>query len=170
MGSVPKEKAGVGSAMNDTTRQVGGAVGVALLGSVAASSYSSQLKSQLSGKVSAGMLHTAQDSLGAAIGAAHSASGATATALANAARASFVTAFHTSVLVGAVILVLGAVAVLRYLPARARDVAYEREAETAAVASVVPMGVGPVDVVPAELAADVAEELRAEPELEHERA
>ena len=34
MGSLPRAKAGVGSAMNDTTRQVGGAVGVALLGSI----------------------------------------------------------------------------------------------------------------------------------------
>ena len=34
MGSLPRAKAGVGSAVNDTTRQVGGAVGVALLGSL----------------------------------------------------------------------------------------------------------------------------------------
>jgi EmrB/QacA subfamily drug resistance transporter len=37
MGSLPREKAGVGSAMNDTTRQVGGAVGVAVLGSILSS-------------------------------------------------------------------------------------------------------------------------------------
>ena len=36
MGSLPKEKAGVGSAMNDTTREVGGALGVAIIGSVLA--------------------------------------------------------------------------------------------------------------------------------------
>ena len=39
MGSVPKERAGVGSAVNDTTRQVGGALGVAVLGSIFASRY-----------------------------------------------------------------------------------------------------------------------------------
>ena len=33
MGSLPREKAGVGSAINDTTRQVGGALGVAIIGS-----------------------------------------------------------------------------------------------------------------------------------------
>src|SRR5262249_46980588 len=37
MGSLPRAKAGVGSAVNDTTRQVGGAIGVALLGSLLAS-------------------------------------------------------------------------------------------------------------------------------------
>src|SRR4029079_15046280 len=39
MGSVPAAKAGVGSAVNDTVREVGGALGVAVLGSVLASHY-----------------------------------------------------------------------------------------------------------------------------------
>ena len=39
MGSLPRAKAGVGSAMNDTTRQVGGALGVAVVGSVMLSVY-----------------------------------------------------------------------------------------------------------------------------------
>ena len=39
MGSLPREKAGVGSAVNDTTRQVGGALGVAVIGSVVSSVY-----------------------------------------------------------------------------------------------------------------------------------
>ena len=39
MGSLPPEKAGVGSAVNDTTREIGGALGVAILGSITASSY-----------------------------------------------------------------------------------------------------------------------------------
>ena len=39
MGSLPREKAGVGSAVNDTTRQMGGALGVAIIGSVVSSVY-----------------------------------------------------------------------------------------------------------------------------------
>ena len=42
MGSLPRAKAGVGSAVNDTTRQVGGALGVAIVGSVMSSAYGSQ--------------------------------------------------------------------------------------------------------------------------------
>ena len=42
MGSLPREKAGVGSAVNDTTRQMGGALGVAIIGSVVASAYASR--------------------------------------------------------------------------------------------------------------------------------
>jgi hypothetical protein len=43
MGSIPHGKAGVGSAMNDTTRQIGGALGVAVLGTVLNSGYTNQL-------------------------------------------------------------------------------------------------------------------------------
>ena len=42
MGSLPKEKAGVGSAVNDTTRELGGTLGVAVIGSVFASVYGPQ--------------------------------------------------------------------------------------------------------------------------------
>ena len=50
MGSLPLGKAGVGSAVNDTTRQVGGALGVAVIGSVLASIYGSQVGDFLQGK------------------------------------------------------------------------------------------------------------------------
>ena len=43
MGAVPKEKAGVGSAMNDVTRQVGGSLGTAVIGSLVASFYGSRV-------------------------------------------------------------------------------------------------------------------------------
>lgn len=44
MGSIPVNKAGVGSAMNDTTRQLGGAMGVAVLGTVMNNTYLSQIQ------------------------------------------------------------------------------------------------------------------------------
>lgn len=44
MNSLPREKAGVGSAMNDTTRMIGGALGLAISGSVFASVYRNKLK------------------------------------------------------------------------------------------------------------------------------
>src|SRR6185436_3218156 len=43
MSSVPRDKAGVGSAMNDTTRELGTTLGVAVLGSVLSSAYSAGL-------------------------------------------------------------------------------------------------------------------------------
>ena len=47
MGSLPREKAGVGSAMNDTTRQIGGALGVAVVGSIFSSGYGPAVTSRL---------------------------------------------------------------------------------------------------------------------------
>ena len=41
MGALPKAKAGIGSAMNDVVREVGGTLGVAVLGSVLTSSFAS---------------------------------------------------------------------------------------------------------------------------------
>ncbi|GLE50422.1 DHA2 family efflux MFS transporter permease subunit [Mycobacterium montefiorense] len=45
MGSLPADKAGIGSAVNDTTRELGGTLGVAIVGSVFASVYSAQIGS-----------------------------------------------------------------------------------------------------------------------------
>jgi len=67
MGSLPREKAGVGSAMNDTTRQVGGAVGVAVLGSILSSHYGPNLASRLAGKVPVSLITAARDSVGRAV-------------------------------------------------------------------------------------------------------
>ncbi|UGT39901.1 MFS transporter [Nocardia yamanashiensis] len=49
MGSVPLEEAGAGSAVNDTTREVGGALGVALLGSIMGSIYTSRVADKIAG-------------------------------------------------------------------------------------------------------------------------
>ncbi|WP_405488594.1 MFS transporter [Nocardia sp. NBC_00511] len=47
MGSVPLNEAGAGSAVNDTTREVGGALGVAVLGSVMTSTYTSHIGARI---------------------------------------------------------------------------------------------------------------------------
>ena len=49
MGSLPREQAGVGSAINDTTRQVGGALGVAIIGSIVSSVYAGRIGSVAAG-------------------------------------------------------------------------------------------------------------------------
>jgi EmrB/QacA subfamily drug resistance transporter len=145
MGSLPRAKAGVGSAMNDTTRQTGGAVGVAVLGSILASRFRTNM-------ASAGHVHRLPDQItaaarvdiGTALRTAHSSVGAryagTITAIA---RHAFVTSFHVASLVGAAVILLAAAGVFKWLPARARD---EREALEPAGA------VSPVDGLPAGIA------------------
>jgi EmrB/QacA subfamily drug resistance transporter len=67
MGVVPSDKAGVGSAVNDTTRLLGGTLGVAIIGSVFASLYSSRLSAALPVGLPRAFAHSAHQSIGAAL-------------------------------------------------------------------------------------------------------
>jgi EmrB/QacA subfamily drug resistance transporter len=72
MGAVPRHKAGVGSAVNDTTRLLGGTLGVAVIGSIFASTYASRLGGALAGHMPATLYAAAHQSAGAALAiAAH---------------------------------------------------------------------------------------------------
>ncbi|MEZ4503710.1 MAG: MFS transporter [Dehalococcoidia bacterium] len=134
MGSIPRAKAGVGSAMNDTTRQVGGALGVAVIGSVISSRYGAGLD-PLAGTLPPAGLATARQSLGAALEEAGRL-GPSGAPLAATARDSFVHAMHAGFVVGAAVALLGAVVVLAFLPARGEDVGenFEEDEEAAAPA------------------------------------
>jgi EmrB/QacA subfamily drug resistance transporter len=139
MGSLPREKAGVGSAMNDTTRQVGGAFGVALLGSIAVTIYTSDFRDALRGAgVPKSVLQHGGDSVGAALGTLRELPARTAARVTEAAHTAFVHGFHASLLVGAAVVLVGVLAVLRWLPARARDAEFE----------VVPANRGPAEDQP----------------------
>jgi EmrB/QacA subfamily drug resistance transporter len=124
MGSLPRDKAGVGSAVNDTTRQVGGALGVAIIGSVFSSVYASQISSHLSGMhLPASAASAANSSVGGALEVAGHIPGRAGESLASAAREAFVAGMHQGVIVGAVVAVVGAFVALAFLPARAPEAA-----------------------------------------------
>ena len=72
MGAVPTEKAGVGSAVNDATRLFGAALGVAVIGSIAASLYGSRLSGGIPQNIPAGAALAAKGSVGGALVAAQS--------------------------------------------------------------------------------------------------
>jgi DHA2 family multidrug resistance protein-like MFS transporter len=115
MGAVPNAKAGVGSAMNDLNRQVAGALGVAVIGSVSSSIYSSKVESATAA-LSPRAAEAANDSVGGAAGvAAHLPAGAS-DALSTAAGAAFTDALGLALLVGSAVVLVGAVLVKRYLP------------------------------------------------------
>jgi EmrB/QacA subfamily drug resistance transporter len=90
MGAVPREKAGVGSAINDTTRQVGGALGVAILGTLFTSSYRSALQAGAGGHLPASAIDASRDSIGAAIATAGRLPSADAASLLDSARHAFI--------------------------------------------------------------------------------
>ena len=115
MGSLPLGKAGVGSAVNDTTRQVGGALGVAVIGSVLASIYGSRVGEFLQGKpVPSGTAQQLKQSLGLALQASKQVPGLAATAIDG-----FIDGMHAGVLVAAAVAFVGAIIAFVWLPARA---------------------------------------------------
>jgi EmrB/QacA subfamily drug resistance transporter len=119
MGSLPRAKAGVGSAMNDTTRQVGGALGVAVVGSVVSSSYASAIAPALRGLPAAAAV-AASDSIGAATAVA-ARTGPTGAPILVAAKAAFIHGMGSGALVAAIVAAVGGVVALLFLPARAAD-------------------------------------------------
>jgi EmrB/QacA subfamily drug resistance transporter len=117
MSSLPLAKSGVGSAMNDTNRELGGALGVAVLGSLVASRYSSHLRSALATLPEAAR-ETARSSLGGAIGVAQHLPGSAGAAFSLAARQSFSSAMDTTLRVGGAVAIIASVLVSFVLPKR----------------------------------------------------
>ena len=120
MGSLSKDRAGVGSAMNDTTRQVGGALGVAVLGSILSSGYRDAIAGALGG-IPETVAAAVRDSVGAAVVLADRLGGTAGTALLSAGRTSFVDGMSTALIAGAAVMAVAAVAALGLLPAGAVD-------------------------------------------------
>jgi MFS family permease len=117
MSSLPPGKAGVGSAMNDTTRQVGGALGVAVLGSILTSSYRSTIGSSLSA-LPANALTTAKSSVGGAIAVGNAVGGSQGDAITKVAKDAFVHGMSHGLEVGAAFILVSAIVSLVWLPNR----------------------------------------------------
>lgn len=118
MGVVPKEKAGIGSAVNDATRELGGTLGVAVIGSVFASLYSARLA--LPGGLPSEAAHAARESVGGAFIAAQRIAdaglGSAATQLQDVASLAFFDGFAAGCLVAAGVALVGAIAAAVLLP------------------------------------------------------
>jgi len=122
MGSLPLGKAGVGSAVNDTTRQVGGALGVAIIGSVLASIYGGRVGDFLTGLgAPQEAITAAKSSLGGANIVAAQAPAAQGAELMRVANQAFVDALHLGVIVAATATAAGAVMAFIFLPAQPRS-------------------------------------------------
>jgi EmrB/QacA subfamily drug resistance transporter len=120
MGSLPRAKAGVGSAVNDTTRQMGGAIGVALIGSLLASVYRSDVRTGLAGSgAPASLVEQASSTVQSGVAAGRELGGALGQQVVAVSHQSFVSGYHLGVVVAAAIVLIAAVAVFLWLPARA---------------------------------------------------
>ncbi len=122
MGVVSKEKAGVGSAVNDATRLLGGTLGVAVIGSISASIYVSHLGSALPAGIPSSAVTAARGSVGGAIVAARSLGQAGLHPAAEYLRVAAVNAFERSFTAGSLVAsglaVVGALLAWFLLPAR----------------------------------------------------
>jgi EmrB/QacA subfamily drug resistance transporter len=141
MGVVPKEKAGVGSAVNDATRLLGGTLGVAVIGSVAASLYAARLGSTLPAGLPPAAAETAKGSVGGAVVAAQRVAGAGLQPAADQLRIAAIHAFEHSFAVGCLVALGGAAAgaLLAWFVLPARPPAEAKNKTTPAAADTRPV-------------------------------
>jgi EmrB/QacA subfamily drug resistance transporter len=116
MGVVPKEKAGIGSAVNDATRELGATLGVAIIGSTYASLYASGIH-DAAGSVPAPALDAASESIGAAL-AVSSQLGPAGQSLLDVSQTAFFDGFQLGCLIAAAVLIAGSIFAARFLPSR----------------------------------------------------
>ncbi len=136
MGSLPRESAGVGSAMNSTNMQVGGALGVAITGSLSSSKFRSYLNSSLvhhglGSKTAAFLLSIIKSSIGTALALAHHMAALPlahtlprtiyGAQLATIAKDSFTKGIDFSLPIDSLIAILGAIIVLLFLPSTVKE-------------------------------------------------
>ncbi|MFD8869418.1 MFS transporter [Streptomyces sp. NPDC059590] len=119
MQSLPRQKAGSGSALNNTFRQVGGALGVAVLGSVLSTVYRDGIKDTLAGVdgLPDSVRHTAGESVEATLGLAERL-GPKGQVLIGPAHDAFIHAMHVAALGSAAVALFGALVVVAFLPGK----------------------------------------------------
>ncbi|MET4926133.1 DHA2 family efflux MFS transporter permease subunit [Streptomyces sp. PSRA5] len=116
MQALPREKAGSGSAINNTFRQVGGALGVAVLGSLLSSTYRGEIEGHL-GAVPAAARDTAAESIEATMAVAEKL-GPAGAPLISSANDAFLSAMHVTALGSAGVALIGTVVVALFMPGR----------------------------------------------------
>jgi EmrB/QacA subfamily drug resistance transporter len=124
LGAVPTAKAGVGSAVNDATRLFGGTLGVAVIGSIAASLYTTRLSAALPGNLPSRAVAAAKGSVGGALMTsqqiARAGNAVAARHLADAGIGAFLHAMSGGVRVGGAVAFAGSILAATLLPARPR--------------------------------------------------
>jgi DHA2 family multidrug resistance protein-like MFS transporter len=121
VGSAPPEQAGAATGISETSGELGGALGIAILGSIGTAVYRTEVADRLPAGIPAEVTDAARDTLGGALAIAQTLPDQLRTALVAAANIAFVDAIHFVAMVstvGAVLTAIAAAAVLRGVPAR----------------------------------------------------
>lgn len=130
VGQVPPERAGTASALLQTGQELGGALGVAVLGSIGAAVYRNSSALDAPAGVPADALEPARETIGGALAAAGKLSGDASASLIEAARTAFTTEVHAASVAGAV--VMAGAAVFALIGLRSVQTDNQRAAELAA--------------------------------------
>lgn len=126
MSAVPRKQAGMGSAMNDTTRELGGSLGVAVFGSLLASRYASQLADAVT-QLPARAAEAVSGSLAGALRVGAEAPEPQGAALVEAAKAAWVDGFRFSLLIAGLVVAVAGLVAWKFLPDRAVDLPMEQD-------------------------------------------
>ncbi|MEU0672470.1 MFS transporter [Streptomyces sp. NPDC006172] len=124
MGSFPESELGVGGGVNDTALELGGALGIAVLGSLLGTAYRDELTDLVGNRLPAEAMETAKDSVGAGLAVAqrvaqdHSAGPQQAQAAVDAVHQAFAHGVAQTSLIGGIIMAAGTLIVLAVLPGR----------------------------------------------------
>ena len=132
VGSAPPEQAGAATGMSETSGELGGALGIAILGSVGTAVYRTEVADRLPAEIPVDVADAARDTLGGALTIARTLPGELAAALTNAAQTAFIDAIHVVAVVatiGAVVTAIGTAVALRSVPARQEPASEETPAE-----------------------------------------
>jgi MFS transporter, DHA2 family, multidrug resistance protein len=126
VGSAPPEQAGAATGMSETSGELGGALGIAILGSVGTAVYRTEVADLLPTGIPAEVADAARDTLGGALAIAQTLPDALGSALVAAAQTAFVDAIHFVAAVsavGAVVTAIAAAVALRSVAARSEPAA-----------------------------------------------
>ena len=136
MAAVPVNDAGIGSAVNDVSRELGAALGIAIVGSIVSGIYSRNVEDSLGGAVDPEVVQVAGEGIGVATVAAQSLPADLAATVVGAANTAFVDAFTTGLLISAGFMAAATLAAFVLLPNRMR------QTQAGEVADFIPTGGG----------------------------
>jgi DHA2 family multidrug resistance protein-like MFS transporter len=125
VGSAPPEQAGAATGISETGGELGGALGIAILGSIGTAVYRTEVANSLPADIPAAVADAARDTLGGALAIAQTLPDALGAAVVTAAQTAFVDAIHfvaAVAAVGALLTAIGAAVALRSVPARSEPV------------------------------------------------
>jgi DHA2 family multidrug resistance protein-like MFS transporter len=137
VGSAPPEQAGAATGISETSGELGGALGIAILGSIGTAVYRTEVANALPEGVPAAAADAARDTLGGALAIAQTLPDAVGAALVEVARIAFIDALHfvaAVAAIGAILTAIGAAVVLRTVAARSELDSEEGAPDAVAVA------------------------------------